>query len=263
MKKLIVLFIVLSLVTTFTLASTHFLLNNLDWSSTYSQKWGNVYFMAIIGTSGFGVAGGYISETPIREKIGFLNPIVGKSTYAIALGMNLLKNVPAAYFKYELTHTLAPFMYNIKFVAGNYGLPNFGIAFNGKAYLTLLNFSLYAREHSKLVFQTQMENFGLLDASFKKVKSSFLFTDELGGPVIFSSVGLPVKFASLDLGIGYNDKIGIDFGLSSVKNDMNGGWMIRYMKNALGSTFLLNFHQENTEITFGYNRGAVYVSLER
>jgi hypothetical protein len=250
------------LLTTAVLASAHFTFRNVEWSSMYSERWGNLYFLGIIGTSGLGIAGGYILEIPIREKVGIFNAMVGKSTYAIALGMNLTQNVPAAYFKYELTHTIAPFIYDVQLTAGNYGLPNFGVILESRSYLTALGISLYAREHTKLVFQTYMENYGLLDASFKNVKGTFIFTDEVA-PVISSTVGMSLGPVSFDVGLGYNGDLGLNFGLSSAKSDMNGGWWIRYMNNDFGSTLLIDFHGEDTELIAGYNRGAVYVSLEK
>ena len=265
LKKVVILVVVLSLISSAIFASTYFSFRNVEWSYTYSKKWGNLYFMGIIGTTGVGVAGGYITEIPIRKKVGFLNPVVGKSAYAIALGMNFNKNAPtvAAYFKYELTHLIAPFIYDVQLTAGNYGLPNFGVELNGRSYLTFLNVSLYAKEHMELVFQTYMENFGLLDASFEKLKGTFAFTDEIG-PFISSTLGMSVwRNLSLDVGLGYNGNVGLNFGLSSLKSDMNGGWWLRFMSNALGPTFLLDLHLEDAELIAGYSRGAVYVSLER
>ncbi len=265
MKRIVILLIVFSLVAIGAMASSYFSLyshGGIEWSSMYSKKWGNLYFMGVIGNSGVGIAGGYITEIPIREKVGFLNPMVGKSTYIIALGMNLTQNVPAAYFKYELTHTLAPLIYDIQFMAGNYGLPNFGVRFEEESYLTLSSVSIYTREHSKLVFQTYMENFGLIDASFKNMKGTFIFTDEVGS-VLSSTFGLGIGPVSFDVGLGYNGNPGLNFGISSAKSDMNGGWWLRFMSNDFGPTLLADLHFDNTELMAGYNRGAVYVSLER
>ncbi len=265
MKKL-AFFIVFSLLVVSAMASVSFTFMNTGmnpgWSALYSQKYGNIYLMGIMGTSGFGVAAGYVMSFPIRQRMGFLNPVVGTSTYALALGMNLTQNVPAAYFRYELTHSFAPFIYDFKFTAGNYGLPNFGVGVDTKLYITLLDFSMYVREHSKLIFQTYMENFGLVSAALKNWRGGLIFTDELG-PTLLSTVGWSTKWATVNAGIGYNGKLGFALGISSPKFDVNGGWWVRYLKSGDGSTFLCEILLPDMELTAGYNRGAVYVSFER
>ncbi len=261
MKK-ITFFVIFSIIALSAMASVSFEFTNTNWSAFYSQRWGNVYFMEIMGTSGFGVAAGYVMSFPVRKKIGFLNPITGRSTYAIALGMNLTQNVPAAYFQYDLSHYFAPFIYDFKFTAGNYGLPNFGVGMDLKFYMTLLNFSLYIREHSKLVFQTYMENFGLLDMGFDNWRGNLLFTDEVG-PTLTSTIGWSTKWATLSAGMGYNGKLGFALGVSSPRLSASGGWWIRYLNGGDGPALLGEFIFPNMELTAGYSRGAVYVALER
>lgn len=230
--------------------------------SQYSAKFGKVYLLGVIGTSGIGVATGYIINQESRQKIGFFNPIVTKSTYAVALGMNLTLNVLSAYFEYDNERILAPIFYRFKFTAGNYGLPNFGITMDGEEYSTLLGVSTYARGHCKLIFQEYEENFGLFDLSYKNMKGTFVFTDEVG-PLLLSTLGLAIGPVSFDVGLGYNENLGLSFGLSSMKSDMNNGWWIRYTKTDLGASILGDLNLGDSELIFGYNRGAAYVSFER
>ena len=247
---------------TVSFASTSFSLLNTRWTSRYSAKLGKVYLLGVIGTSGVGVAAGYIITQESRQKIGFFNPIVTKSTYAVALGVNLTLNVPSAYFEYNTERVLAPFFYRFKFTAGNYGLPNFGITMDGKGYSTLLGISTYVRGHYELIFQRYEEHLGLFDLSYKNMKGTFIFTDEVG-PLRLSTFGLAIGSASFDVGLGYNGNLGLAFGLSSMESDMDGGWWIRYIKTDLGTSILCDLNLEDSELTFGYNRGAAYVSLER
>lgn len=243
-------------------STTSFSFHNTNWSSRYSERIGNLYLLGIVGTTGMGGALGYIFTQVNRQKIGFLNPIVGKSTYAVALGMNLTLNVPAAYFEYDTESSLPPIFYDFKFTAGNYGLPNFGITLNGKAYSTLLGASIYAEGYFKLVFQTEMGSTGLVDLSYKNMKGTLFFTDEVG-PLFFSTAGMAIGSVAFDLGVGYNGNLGLDFGLSSMKVGMNNGWWFRYMVTDIGTSFLCNLNFEDSKLIFGYNRGAAYVSLER
>ncbi len=247
---------------TVSFASTSFSLVNTKWTSQYSLKLGKVYLLGLIGTSGVGVAAGYIITQESRQRIGFFNPIAIKSTYAMALGMNLMSKVPAAYFEYDTERILAPIFYGFKFTAGNYGLANFGITMDGKGYATLLGISAYAQGHYELIFQKYEENLGLFDLSYKSVKGTFIFTDEVG-PLLLSTFGLAVGGTSFDVGLGYNKDLGLCFGLSSMKSDMGNGWWIRYVKTDLGTSILCDLNLQNSELVFGYNRGAAYVSFER
>lgn len=262
MKKIIVVFFVIVVFSIISIASVSFSFQNVKWSSRYSERIGNLYLLGIVGTTGMGGALGYIFTQANRQKVGFLNLIVGKSTYAVALGMNLTLNVPAAYFEYDTERSMLPVFYDFKFTAGNYGLPNFGITLDGKAYSTLMGASIYAEGHFKLIFQTEMGSIGLVDLSYKNMKGTLFFTDEVG-PLFFSTAGMAIGPVAFDLGVGYNGNLGLNFGLSSMKAGMNSGWWFRYMVTDLGTSFLCNLNFEDSKLIFGYNRGAAYVSLER
>ncbi len=263
MKKILMVFWVIGIFSIVSIASTSFSLQNTKWSNRYSERIGNLYLFGIVGTTGTGGALGYTFTQVHRKKVGFFNPIVGKSTYAIALGVNLGLNIsPAAYFEYDTERNMLPLFYDFRFTAGNFGLQNFGINLEGKAYSTLMRASIYAEGHFRLVFQKDMGTVGLLDLSYKNMKGTLFFTDEVGS-LYFLNAGMGIGPVAIDAGIGYNGKPGLNFGLSSMKSNLSSGWWFRYIVTNLGSSFLCNLNFKDSELFFGYNRGALYVSLER
>ncbi len=266
MKKFLLILLMASVVATTSIASTSFGLfsmNGPQWSAMFSHKLGNLYLLGLLGTTGAGGAVGFTTTQTNREKVGFLNVITGQTSYTAALGVNLYQLVPAAYFEYETNRTMLPFFYDLKFVAGNYGLPNFGVTLNGREDLSIANISLYAQEHFKLIFQTSLESLGIIEGSYDNIKGNLLITDEVG-TFYTATAGIPLGFTSLDLGIGYNgEEAGMVFGLSIPKASMDSGWWIRYMPTATsGPALFLVWNGNKEEFTAGYSRGAVYISLD-
>ncbi len=270
MKKIFVVFLVIGIFSTISLASSSLrFLEGKAWSSQYSEKIGHLYLLGIVGTTGLGGALGYIATYPYRRKVGFLNPVVGENTYAVALGVNLNPTgpTPAAYFEYDTKHIMLPIFYKFKFTAGNYGLPNFGINLRGKAYTTLASVSVYTEEHFRLVFGSEMDTIGFVNLSFKNLKGDLFFTNEVGS-LFLSSVGITVGPVALNVGAGYNGDIGFNFGISSAKANMSGGWWLRYVRTSAGGMALFyDLNLENSQFIFGYNKkpglgAAVYVSVE-
>ncbi len=235
-----------------------------QWMTSYSQEIGNIYLLETLGTTGVGGAAGFITTNIDRQKIGFLNLMVGKTTYAVAIGFNTYPIVPAAYFEYDTMRTIAPIFYDLKFIAGNYGLPNFGITLDGRSQLEFASFSLYAQEHLWLIFEKDLDTLANVDLSYKDVKGSVFLTNEIGqlyfltGGLMLNNIGV-----SLDTGIGFNvGEEGLAFGLSSARSSMGNSWMIRYMYTGTGPSFYVIFVNQNDQLMFGYNMGTVYLSIE-
>jgi hypothetical protein len=279
-KKLFSMFIIFTMVIPIFAASSFefygmmptFIPNLTNYFTTfYSQEVGNLYLLETIGTGGAGGAIGFSNTSIDRQKVGFLNLMVGKTTYAVAIGANLNPFVPAAYFEYDTIRTIAPIFYDMQFTAGNYGLPAFGVTLDGRAQIELAEFSMYAQEHFKLIFGTALDTLANVDLSYKDLKGSLFFTDEVGnlysftGGWAFNKIGL-----SVDVGMGMNQMNGENiyspvFGLSSAKSSMGSNWMVRYMMPSGTNTtpaFYLIYADEQNQFTFGYNMGAVYLSIE-
>ncbi|BBJ28861.1 hypothetical protein [Athalassotoga saccharophila] len=266
MKKFIVILIVgLTGVTIF--ASNAFKIFpffGTQWTTSYSQEIGNLVFLESVGTTGvFGAVG--FSKTFIdRQRVGFIDLMVGKTKYVAALGFDLNPIEPVGYFQYETMRTMAPIFYDLNLELGNYALGNFGVDMTGTTQFVFSNLSLYAQTHFYLVFQSDFQGMANLDLSYNPWKASFLTTNEVGN-LYFLTGGFEIKKLgiSLDAGTAYNEKgFAPAIGLSSSSATMGNNWFLRASFSQYGPAIYTIFMDGENQLTFGYNQGAVYLSVE-
>ncbi|HEU24793.1 MAG: hypothetical protein C0176_03640 [Mesoaciditoga sp.] len=235
-----------------------------QWTTSYSQEMGNVIFLESIGTTGvFGAVG--FSKTFIdRQKVGFIDLMVGKTKYVAALGFDLSPLEPVGYFQYETMRTMAPIFYDLNLELGNYALGNFGVDLTGRTQFVFSNFSFYAQTHFYLVFQSDFQGMANIDLSYNPLKMSFLTTNEIGN-LYFLTGGLELRNlgVSLDAGASYNEKgFAPAIGLSSSSSTMGSNWFLKASFSQYGPSLYTIFVNGENELTFGYNQGAVYLSVE-
>ncbi len=266
MKKFTVIFLILGFAMSVFASGSFktFIYQGPQWMTSYSQKVGNLIFLETIGTTGWGGAIGFSNTTIDREKIGFLNLMVGKTTYSAAIGLDLIPLTPVGYFEYETMRTIAPIFYDVDLTLGNYGLPNFGVDFNGRTQFVFSNLSLYAQTHFYLVFTSDLQDMTDIEVGYTPFKSSFLLTTEVGN-LYFLTGGFEFKNLgfSLDLGAGFNaNGAGLGIGISSAQQSLNNSWTVRLMPSSSGPAIYAIFTGQNERLAFGYNMGAVYLSVE-
>lgn len=234
-----------------------------QWTTSYSQEIGDVIFLETIGTTGGGGAIG-LSKTFIdRQKVGFLDLMVGKTKYVVAAGLNLSPLFPIGYFQYETMRTMAPIFYDLNLVLGNYALPNFGVDLSGKTQFVFSNFSLYAQTHFYLVFQSDLQLMSNVDISYDPLKISFLSTNEVGN-LYFLMGGFELKNLgiSIDAGAGFNNAPAISMGISSSSSSIGNNWFVKAMFAQSGISFYTLFSNNENKFILGYNQGAIYLSVE-
>lgn len=238
--------------------------NGSQWTTSYSQQIGNILLLENIGTTSIGGAIGFSNTIIDRQKLGFLNLMVGKTNYSAAIGIDLNPLTPVGYFEYETMRTVAPVFYDLNMTLGNYTLPNFAVDLNGRTQFVFSNISLYAQTHFYLLFASDFQGMANIDLSYSPVKGSFLVTNEIGnlyfltGGYEFKNLGL-----SVDLGAGLNSNgWGPGIGLSSAQPSLGNSWTFRIMPSNNSVAFYTVFRDQNEKLTLGYNLGAVYFSFE-
>lgn len=266
MKKFVVIVLILGFaISVFADGSFKtFIYQGPQWMTSFSQKIGNIIFLETLGTTGWGGAVGFSNTTIDRQKVGFLNLMVGKTTYAAAIGIDINPLTPVGYFEYETMRTIAPVFYDLDLTLGNYGLPNFGVDFSGRTQFVFSNLSLYAQTHFYLVFTSDLQDMTNIEISYSPIKGSFLLTTEVGN-LYFLTGGFEFKNLgfSLDLGAGFNaNGIGPGIGISSAQQSLNNSWTVRFMPSSSGPAIYAIFTDQSEKLTVGYNMGAVYFSVE-
>lgn len=266
MKKLLVLVIIVVVgVYIFADGSLKFFnYNGSQWTTSYSQQIGNVLLLENIGTTSIGGAIGFSNTIINRERMGFLDLMVGKTSYSAAIGFTINPLTPVGYFEYETMRTIAPVFYDLNMTLGNYTLSNFAIDLNGRTQFVFSNISLYAQTHFYLLFSSDFQGMADVDLSYYPVKGSFLVTNEIGnlyfltGGYEFRNLGL-----SVDLGAGFNSNgVAPGIGFSSAQPSLDNSWTFRIMPSNGGVAFYTAFRDQNEKLTLGYNLGAVYLSFE-
>ncbi len=241
-----------------------FIYHGPQWTTSYSEKIGNFIFLETLGTTGWGGAVGFSNTAIDRQKVGFLNLMVGKTTYTAAIGLDINPLTPVGYFEYESMRTIAPIFYDLDLTLGNYGLPNFGVDFNGRTQFVFSNFSLYAQTHFYLVFTSDLQDMTDIEVGYSPIKASFLSTTEVGN-LYFLTGGFEFKNLgfSVDLGAGFNaNGVGLGMGISSAQQSLENSWTVRFMPSNSGYAVYAIFTGQNERLTLGYNIGSVYLSIE-
>ncbi len=235
-----------------------------QWTTSYSQEIGNFVFLESVGTTGLFGAVGFSKTFIDRQRVGFIDLMVGKTKYVAALGFDLSPLEPVGYFQYETMRTMAPVFYDLNLELGNYALGNFGMDLTGRTQFVFSNFSFYAQTHFYLVFQSDFQGMANIDLSYNPWKTSFLTTNEVGN-LYFLTGGLEFKNLgiSLDAGVAYNEKgFAPAIGLSSSSSTMGNNWFVRASLSQYGPSIYTIFVNGEEQLNFGYNQGAVYLSLE-
>ncbi len=241
-----------------------FIYQGPQWVTSYSQKIGNILLLETLGTTGVGGAIGFSNTTIDRQQVGFLNLMVGKTTYSAAIGIDISPLTPVGYFEYETMRTIAPIFYDLDLTLGNYGLPNFGVDFNGRTQFVFSNLSLYAQTHFYLVFTSDLQDMTDIEIGYSPIKGSFLSTTEVGN-LYFLTGGFEFKNLgfSIDLGAGFNaNGIGPGIGISAAQQSLENSWTIRFMPSNSGPAVYAIFTSQSGRLTVGYNMGSVYLSVE-